>query len=303
LYGLRAAFQQSLLKKTDNTLFKLIIIMKKNLLIKSLLLLCALIVGSGTMWATDPELTLAFTSAWTAGDNNSDGEKVFTKTIGETTYTISGKGGTNFKFNGDYFIFGKTNAYINLPKVNFDVEKIEVVGNSNASPSVVHNIFVGNDAASTAITGMQGTSSFVIGTNYQAANTQYILKVTSNHNAQVTYIKYYKKTSGGVISPTITANNVEITYDATGGYISYTLNNEPTPVGTLTASVSDGNWVTLGTIGETIPFSPAMIKTVNGRDTSFFTEQLREPHHDAGTFSVIMDNIEIAESGKNGCDK
>ena len=215
--------------------------MKKTLLLKTMLLLCALVAGSGSVWAADPELTLDFTSAWTAGEDNSDGEKVFTKTVGTTTYTISGTGGANFKFNTGYFMLGKTNAYIKLPKVDFDVEKIEVVGNSGASGSVVHNIFVGSTAASTAVTGLNGTtSSFTIGTSYQAANTQYILKVTSNHNAQITYIKYYKKTSGGggstVYTPTFdptegtytSAQSVALGCTTDGATIHYTITEDGT---------------------------------------------------------------------------
>ena len=175
--------------------------MKRFTLLKTMLLLCALIVGSGSAWAADPDLTLDFTSSWTAGEKDGD-ESVFTKTISETTYTIKGQGGANFKFSSGYFIVGKTNAYIKLPIVDFDVEKIEVVGRSGASPSVVHNIFVGSTAVSTQVTGLNGTtSSFTIASGYESAGTQYILKVTSSHNAQITYVKYYKKTGGS--TPTV----------------------------------------------------------------------------------------------------
>lgn len=46
--------------------------------------------------------------------------------------------------------------------------------------------------------------------------------------------------------PIITANNVEIAYDATEGSISYTIDKEPNPAGTLTASTPSGSWITLG---------------------------------------------------------
>ena len=187
--------------------------MKKKLLLKHFLLLFAIVAGSTSVWAEEPELTLDFTSAWTAVEDNSDGEKVFTTTVDETTYTISGKGNTNFKFNSGYFFFGKSGAYVNLPIVDFDVKKIEVVGRSGASGDVKHNIFVGDEAVSTEVKGLNGTTStFVIASDYQAAGTQYTLMVTSSHNAQVTYIKYYKKTSGGDEPTTYT-----ITFDSGDG--------------------------------------------------------------------------------------
>ena len=55
--------------------------------------------------------------------------------------------------------------------------------------------------------------------------------------------------------PTISANNVNIAYNAIAGNIDYTLSNPVTGTA-LTAAVTDGNWLTLGTIGETsIPFT------------------------------------------------
>ncbi len=65
---------------------------------------------------------------------------------------------------------------------------------------------------------------------------------------------FYKKVTGGVLPPSISANNVEITYDATNGSIAYTINNEPDPAGTLTAS-TESDWLTLGEVGENVPFT------------------------------------------------
>lgn len=48
-------------------------------------------------------------------------------------------------------------------------------------------------------------------------------------------------------SPTISADNVNIAYDATSGSIDYSINNKPTPAGTLTAD-SDDDWLTLGEV-------------------------------------------------------
>ena len=54
---------------------------------------------------------------------------------------------------------------------------------------------------------------------------------------------FYKKVTGGAVPPTITAANVDIEYDATSGSIAYTINNEPTPAGTLTAAVVSGGTI------------------------------------------------------------
>ena len=70
------------------------------------------------------------------------------------TVSFTGQGGANFKMNTGYFIMGKSGAYINFPVYDFNVEKIEVIGNSGASADVKMNIFVGNNAVSTETKGL-----------------------------------------------------------------------------------------------------------------------------------------------------
>jgi hypothetical protein len=80
---------------------------------------------------------------------------------------------------------------------------------------------------------------------------------TSNNNSSSYnfYLDFFVQGVTPSIDPSITANNVEIAYDATSGEIEYTINNLPDPAGTLTASVPEGSWLTLGTVGETVPFT------------------------------------------------
>lgn len=75
-----------------------------------------------------------------------------------------------------------------------------------------------------------------------------------NANIKNQTFAFYKKVTGDVTVPSITASNVEIAYDATEGAISYTINN-PAEDGELTAEVTEGSWLTLGTVGETVPFT------------------------------------------------
>lgn len=90
-------------------------------------------------------------------------------------------------------LIGKEGATLTLPAFDFDVEKIEVVGHDGASGKVTHNIFVGDEAVSTEVTGAKGTSSFEIAAGKQAAGTIYVLKVTNANNDQICKINIWKK--------------------------------------------------------------------------------------------------------------
>ena len=205
----------------------------KQFYLKSLLLaLFALMGGVNSIYAQDvePELTLDFTKAWTANGTGS-----FKTTVDGTEYVISGQGSDNFKFNNSgYFIIGKSGAYLNLPVVDFAVEKIVVEGRSGASASVVMNMYVGETAVSTATTGSTGTNTYQIAEDYQSANTQYTLKVTSSHNAQITSIKYYKKEGaepGGAVKTKVTLSESTLSFNL----------SQSTSAVNLTASVTDLN--------------------------------------------------------------
>ena len=123
--------------------------------------------------------------------------------VGEFTnsgYTLNISATNGYKFTPNstdseegYLLLGKSGSTLTLPAFDFDVEKIEVVGREAASGNVTQNIFVGENAASTETTGAKGTNIYEIGADYQAKGNIYTLKVTSNHNTQITSIKVYKK--------------------------------------------------------------------------------------------------------------
>lgn len=122
------------------------------------------------------------------------------------TYTVTLAAQTGYYFNTDGFLMlGKKGATLTLPKFDFAVSKIEVVGHAGASASVGQNIFVGDKAVSTETkgaamdtgnpqkTGDAKTNAYEIDPGYQAAGNQYILKVTTKHNTQITKILIYKQ--------------------------------------------------------------------------------------------------------------
>ena len=154
----------------------------------------ALLEGSET---PEPEVTLDFTdkSKWdipTDGSSNKD-----LKSFTNGTHTIKLYATTNYKANNGYLILGKANSYLELPAFSFDVEKIVVEGASSASGDVLQNVFtVVEDQdviVSTATKGAKDTNTYLIDKDYQAAGTIYKLKVTSNHNTQISKIHIYKK--------------------------------------------------------------------------------------------------------------
>lgn len=149
-----------------------------------------------------PDVTLDFTT-------NTEWGFPTTKTVDEGSYTsgtytvkVAGSSGNGYNFNSNYLFLGKTNAYIELPKFSSPVEKIVVVGTSGGSTGVKFNVFDGETAVSTEVTGCQNVSQeFEI--DDPAANKTYTIKVTSNANLQVSKIKIYygaasSKTAAGL---------------------------------------------------------------------------------------------------------
>ena len=157
------------------------------------------------------EVTLDFTTndKWLLPTAAARDSKSFT----DGTYTVtlaspskSTKEGYKFVSYGgsNYLILGKQGATLTLPKFNFAVSKIVIEGNKGASASVGQNIFVADKAVSTETIGAAEKANpqsngpakintYEIDPGYQAAGNQYVLKVTTAHNTQITKILIYKQ--------------------------------------------------------------------------------------------------------------
>lgn len=144
----------------------------------------------------EPEVTLDFTTnSWNLPTSNTTTNGSYTNTAGYEITLGYGGVGNGYKFSSGYLIMGQTNSTMTLPAFNFDVEKIVVTGREGASGSVQMNIYVGDNAVSTATTGITGSNTYEIASNYQAAGNIYVLKIISKHNAQITKVDIYKKSS------------------------------------------------------------------------------------------------------------
>jgi len=194
------------------------------------------------------EVTLDFTpldNPWGIPTENATAEASFSN----GGYTIKLSAPTSYKINKQkvdnvdsysYIIMGKKDAALTLPTFSFDVEKIEVEGNSGASASVKQNIFVGENAVSTETTSAKVTNTYMIKKESQAAGNVYVLKVTNAYNTQITKIKIYK--ASGVTAPEISGSEVfngstQVTITADeGAAIYYTTDGSEPSSNSLTYS-------------------------------------------------------------------
>lgn len=213
--------------------------------------LFAAVLFAGSMMAADAKVVLDFTdAAWgfpaaysntEATYENGDYSVVFTPgttgnglkylTVSQTDPTSTG------------IIFGQTNSSITLPAMSFAVSTIRVhYVSAQGGANTKHNIFVGEDAVSTEETGCKVTdtktySEFKIAEGKQAANTVYVLKVTSKHNMQVSKVEFFEVVAGAPEEPTFSipagvynaAQSVELACTTEGAEIHYTLDGtDPT---------------------------------------------------------------------------
>ena len=198
----------------------------KHLLSKVLLLVAVMLAGVGTTWADGADVTYDFTgSDWTVSNG----------VLSNGTVSFLGYGKDKFQMNSGYFFMGKSGAYINFPTYKSAVQKIVVTGNTGASASTGMNIYVGETAVSTETTGSTGTNSYVIASDYQAAGTQYTLKVTSAHNAQITKIEVFYASASSTFTVTYNANG------ATSGDVPVDNNEYDADNNTATVLGNTGN--------------------------------------------------------------
>lgn len=216
------------------------------------------------------EVTLDFTNNtnWKFPNGNTNAKKEAADfTDGTYTVTVAAPTAYYWLSSNKALLMGKSGATLTLPKFNFEVERIDVIGSENGSTKTTRNIFVGDKAASTQTTSVNGTKKYEIAADYQAANTVYTIKVTNANNDQIQKVLIWKKgTTQPEVTPTaaniaafkalgvdkeaiLTLTNAQVQYvgtndmyivDATGGIDIYKSDLKYTPGqilnGTITAT-------------------------------------------------------------------
>lgn len=230
--------------------------------LRALMLVTLLCAGFTSAWADDVYYTLDGTI--TGGTNNYASESEITQdnikwmVTGNTTmspWRIGGKSLSNVDrtaYSVDAMGSAISKVDLTVGTATLTVNSIKLVVASDAS---FNNVLDEVTATFTA----SSTISFVPSTGTEWATGAYYkfvfnVSVSGSSNKFVEFSKaeFYKSASSSS-SPSISADNVDIAYDSTSGSIAYTLANEVTG-GSLSAEVTAGNWLTLGT-GTTSPIS------------------------------------------------
>ena len=210
--------------------------MKQTNLLKTFLLLCALVVGSTCAWADTKELTFDLSS--NPGDwptTNSSTEASYTYTLDEVDYTFKLK---NVKCNNGYLMIYYVGS-VGLPAIEgYQLTKVVVSNSSSCSNTTKVGISSSSSSALYVDGGEIQTwstkgSTYTYDLTGTEDNTVYYLYVT-NKNAQVTQLKLTYESAGSVTptcaTPTFnpgagtytSAQNVAISSTTEGATIYYT---------------------------------------------------------------------------------
>ena len=175
---------------------------------------------------------------------------------GDYTVTVAGSEGQGFMFDdtNKNLMIGKEGSYIMLPIFNKPIVKIVCEGVSSGSGSVTFNVFVDDEAVSTAVTSCKVDQTFLIAEDKQVANVAHVIKVTNAQNVRFSKIKIYLGEAPAVERPVIggeeelvAPTEVSITCATSGAKIYYT---------------TDGNTPTTSSTEYTAPFELSTTTTV-----------------------------------------
>ena len=207
-------------------------------------LVCFMALFCGTVMGQEVTLDFTTNDLWNLPVNSAN-KATASASFSNGSYSITLAAADGYYFNTDgYLMLGRSGSTLTFSAFSFDVEKIVVIGRDAASASTKQNIYVGDVAVSTETTGAKTANTYEIAADYQAAGNIYVLKVTSNHNTQITKIEIYKKGGGSTITvptpsisgttPFTESTEVKISGTPEGGKTYYTTDgSDPTSSSTL----------------------------------------------------------------------
>lgn len=201
--------------------------MKRKLLTRIALLLCVLMAGGGSVWAE--------TVTW-AGTTALPGTATV---VGDSPITIMASA-TN-AYSNPIRIYASTTITIQADN-GYVINSVTLSANSDSYATAAKNATVYPDVTPTV--------SETNDVTWALSNaTTFTFKPSAQTRANSISITYTSASS----EPSISANDVNIASGATSGNIGFTVEH-PIEGGAISAATS-ANWLTLGSVGQTIPFT------------------------------------------------
>lgn len=254
--------------------------MKHFNLLKTTLLLCALIVGSLSSWATPSTYNFSSipTTGWSAGNGGSQTINNVSWTYSNATYL---SGGTKIQIGSKNS--PQTNAWtIQTPVSSFGtgkaIKSVSITAYTTAT-SASYDISVGG--ASVKSGSLTTSSSTYTADGLTVTTGNIVITMTGSSTSKAMYLSnisvtYDDATSDPVISA---SNNINIDYNATSGEFAYSITN-PVDEQTLSASITSGDtWL-----------SNATVDANNNKVTFTTTENEDEDNARVGTIRLVYGN-------------
>ena len=218
----------------------------KRLLLKSILLLCALVVGTSA-WAQG-DYSATYTSNVTLPSSGTNVSSCIV-TINSTDYT-----GTKLGKSG-----AGASATITAPAGTKYIH-LHVAAWNTKSPGFTYKVGTASAVSISGITtnsGIANSSPFTFSGDASSTNYYKVITLTDPLESATTItlastgervVIWGVNTEEASSDPSISASNVNIAYNATSGSIGYTISNSVVG-GTLTAARTAGDWLTVGEVG------------------------------------------------------
>ena len=203
--------------------------MRRSFLLKSLLLLCALVAGSSSVWATDGTLTLSSSNKFgtsSGSTKNDDQDNTWTCTGSNIQNTYSND------YSGQQFGTSKTNDTYTFTAnfTGYTVTNVSIKA-AAGSPTPTYDISVGGNSKKS---GSLSTTSTTYSTGTISETGNVVITLNQNSGKKAVYLGQivvtYAVSSDPSISVTPTTRTVN--YDTEGGTLSVTCNKIDGTLGT-----------------------------------------------------------------------
>ena len=257
--------------------------MKHFNLLKTLLLLCALIVGSLSGWADGTTATISFATA----NTKINGVSITGKDSQDNTWTISTVGTTSFTNNNGqaYSQIGSSSKPATsitftttlAEEVNITAFSAKFGGFNGTAGTVTLN--VGETTVGTG--SLNATSDVTVSSSSSKVGNVLTVTVTGISKGVKAYNISYTYEAAGEDPAINTTNNVNLDYNTTSGEFAYSISNSVDGK-SLVASVTSGDaWL-----------SNAAVDAVNGKVSFATTENEDEDNARVGTIHLVYgDNL------------